>query len=66
MHRPVQQNLQGRYLHTERYKTQNKRTQTSVPRVEFEPTISVFERLKMVHALDRAANVIDSLLFTQT
>jgi hypothetical protein len=29
-----------------------------MPRVVFEPTISVFERPKMVHALDRAATVI--------
>jgi hypothetical protein len=27
-------------------------------RVEFEPTITVFERAKTVHALDRAATVI--------
>jgi hypothetical protein len=38
--------------------TQNKRTQTSMPRVGFEPTIPVFERTKTVHALDRAATVI--------
>jgi hypothetical protein len=38
--------------------TQNKRTQTSMPRVGFEPTIPVFERAKTVHALDSAANVI--------
>jgi hypothetical protein len=38
--------------------TQNKRTQTSMPRVEFEPTIPAFEGTKTVHALDRAANVI--------
>jgi hypothetical protein len=29
-----------------------------MPRVGFEPTILVFERAKMVHALDRAATVI--------
>jgi hypothetical protein len=29
-------------------------------RVGFEPTIQVFERAKMVHALDRAATVIGS------
>jgi hypothetical protein len=29
-----------------------------MPWVEFEPTISVFERPKTVHALDRAATVI--------
>jgi hypothetical protein len=38
--------------------TQNKRTQTSMPQVGFEPTIPVFERAKTVHALDRAAAVI--------
>jgi hypothetical protein len=38
--------------------TQNKRTQTSMPWVGFEPTILVFERTKKVHALDRAATVI--------
>jgi hypothetical protein len=40
--------------------TQNKLTQTSGPRVGFEPTIPVFERAKTVHALDRAATVIDN------
>jgi hypothetical protein len=29
-----------------------------MPRVKFEPMISVFERVKTVHALDRAATVI--------
>jgi hypothetical protein len=38
--------------------TENKRTQTSMSRVGFEPTIPVFERTKTVHALDRAAAVI--------
>jgi hypothetical protein len=38
--------------------TQNKLTQTSMPRVGFEPAIPVFERAKTVHALDRAATVI--------
>jgi hypothetical protein len=38
--------------------TQNKRTQTSLPRVGLEPTNPVFERAKNVHALDRAATVI--------
>jgi hypothetical protein len=38
---------------------QNKRRQTSMPRVEFEPTIPVLKRAKTVHALDRAATVID-------
>jgi hypothetical protein len=38
--------------------TPNKRTQTSMPLVGFEPTISAFERAKTVHAFDRAATVI--------
>jgi hypothetical protein len=37
---------------------QNKRTQTSMPQVGFEPMIPVFERAKTVHALDRAATMI--------
>jgi hypothetical protein len=28
-----------------------------MPRVGFEPTIPVFERVKTIHALDRAASV---------
>jgi hypothetical protein len=42
--------------------TQNKRTQTSTPQVGFEPTFSVFERTKTVHALDRAATVIGTYI----
>jgi hypothetical protein len=38
--------------------TQNKRTQTSMPQLGFEPTIPVFELAKKVHALDRVATVI--------
>jgi hypothetical protein len=38
--------------------TRNQRTETSMPRVEFEPTIPMFERAKTGHALDRAATVI--------
>jgi hypothetical protein len=38
--------------------TQNKRTQTSMPRVGFEHTIPMFERTKTVHALDPTATVI--------
>jgi hypothetical protein len=38
--------------------TQNKRTQTSMPRVGFECTIPAFERAKTVYALYRAATVI--------
>jgi hypothetical protein len=33
-----------------------------MPRVEFEPTIPAFERVKAVHALDRADTVIGSVL----
>jgi heme oxygenase len=40
--------------------TQDKRTQTLMLQVGFEPTIPVFERAKTVHALDRAATVIGS------
>jgi hypothetical protein len=39
--------------------TQNKRIQTSMPRVGLEATIPAFERAKTVHALARAATVID-------
>jgi hypothetical protein len=39
-------------------RTQNKRTQTSMPQAGFEPTILVFERAKTIHVLDRAATVI--------
>jgi hypothetical protein len=42
--------------------TQNKCTQTSVPLVEFEPTIPMFERAKTVHALDRAATVFGAII----
>jgi hypothetical protein len=48
----------ARPLATQDNTTQNKRTQTSMPRVGFEATITVFERAKTVHALDRAATVI--------
>jgi hypothetical protein len=48
----------ARPLHTHRTaQTQNKRTQTSMSQVGFEPTIQVLERVKTVHALDRAAAV---------
>jgi hypothetical protein len=38
--------------------TQNKRTQTSTPRIGSEPMIPVFEWVKTVHASDRATTVI--------
>jgi hypothetical protein len=41
--------------------TQNKRTQTSMSCVGFEPTLPAFERPKTVHALDSADTVIGSL-----
>jgi hypothetical protein len=43
--------------------TQNKRTQTFMPWVGFEPTIPAFERAKTVHALDCAATVIGIPLY---
>jgi hypothetical protein len=42
--------------------TQNKRTQTSMPWVGFEPTMPAFERAKTVHALHRAVTDWQSLL----
>jgi hypothetical protein len=52
-HQPV-----GRPLPTHRTtQTQNKGTQTSMPRVGFKSTNPVFERTKTFHALDRAATV---------
>jgi hypothetical protein len=48
---------QERYLRT----GQNKRTQTSMPWVGFEPTIPVFERAKTVHVWDRTAILIGNL-----
>jgi hypothetical protein len=48
----------ARLLPTHRTQTQNKFAQTSMPSVEFEPTIPAFERAKTVHALDRAATAI--------
>jgi hypothetical protein len=38
--------------------TKNKRTQTSMPQVGFEPTIRVFEQAKTVHILDSVATLI--------
>jgi hypothetical protein len=39
-------------------RTQNKRIQTTMRQVRFEPTIPAFERAKKVYAPDRAATVI--------
>jgi hypothetical protein len=41
--------------------TQNKRKETSMPHVVFEPMILVFERARTVHASDRAATAIGQL-----
>jgi hypothetical protein len=43
---------------------QNKRTQTSMPQVGFEPTIPVFARAKTIHATDRAAAVIGNYRYS--
>jgi hypothetical protein len=40
---------------------QNKRTQTSMPRAGFESTTAVFERVKTIHVLDRAATLMGSI-----
>jgi hypothetical protein len=42
--------------------TQNKRTQTSMPRMGFEPMIPVSEQAKTVHALDHMVTVISRFL----
>jgi hypothetical protein len=52
---------QSHYLHRTT-QTQSRRRQTSMPWVEFEPTIPVFERAKTFHALVRAATVIGHCL----
>jgi hypothetical protein len=43
--------------------TQIKRIKTSMSSVGFESKISVFERAKTVHALDRAVTVASYLIF---
>jgi hypothetical protein len=45
--------------------TQNKRTQMSMSRVGFEPTIPVFERAETVHASERAATVIGTEIISE-
>jgi hypothetical protein len=42
--------------------TQNKYTNTSMPRVGFEPTIPEFEREMIAHASDSAATVIGDII----
>jgi hypothetical protein len=51
---------QGRYLYGTT-QTQDKSQQISVPRVEFEPMIPVFQRTKAFHTLNRVANVCSCL-----
>jgi hypothetical protein len=36
----------------------DKRIQTSMPQVGFEPTVLVFERAKTVHALDQSCSIV--------
>jgi hypothetical protein len=43
--------------------TQNKRTQTFMSRVRFKFTTPVFELANRVHALDRAAAMISTIIF---
>jgi hypothetical protein len=45
--------------------TQNKRTQTSMAWVGFEPTILVFKREKTFHTLDRVATVIGDMMINE-
>jgi hypothetical protein len=46
--------------------TQNKRTQTSMPQVRFEPRISMLEQAKTGHTVDRATTVIScQILYDQ-
>jgi hypothetical protein len=48
---------QGRYLNRTT-QTQNKRGEISMPRVGFEPIISVFKRTKTFYGIDSSATVI--------
>jgi hypothetical protein len=50
--------------YTQNNKRQNKRTQTSMPRLRFEPTIPAFERAKTGHILDRAATMIATVMYS--
>jgi hypothetical protein len=52
---------QGPYL----TQTRNKRKQTSIPWVGFEPRIPVFEWAKTFHALDNAATMIGGTQYKQ-
>jgi hypothetical protein len=57
----------GRPLSTHRTaQTEQTHTQRTMPQVGFQHTVPVFEREKTVHALDRAATVIDvSILYRE-
>jgi hypothetical protein len=46
--------------------TQNKRTETFMPQVGFEPTIPVFKQAKTVHILDGAATVIGTAKYSNS
>jgi hypothetical protein len=48
---------QGRYLHRT-IQTQDKRGETSMPRMGFDSSIPVFERAKTFHALNLVATVV--------
>jgi hypothetical protein len=48
--------LQGLYLHTREYKTQNGRTKPCMPRVGFEPRTAAFEQ-NTAHAADSAVTM---------
>jgi hypothetical protein len=48
--------------HKDKIQTQNIRTETSVPQMGFEPTISMFELAMTVHALDCLAIMISSVV----
>jgi hypothetical protein len=49
------QGLRWKYSYPPPHGVDTEHTQTSMPPVGFEPTISVLERAKTVHALDRTA-----------
>jgi hypothetical protein len=53
---------QGCFLHRTT-QTQNKRRQTSMPWVGFEPTIPAFERAKIFYAVDHCEFIFDKIAF---
>jgi hypothetical protein len=52
----VKNRMPGRYLHKEQNKA-NKSIKTHMPRLGFQPTISVLQRVETVHTLDHSATV---------